>query len=309
MRSEYPHISLIVPVFNEASRLDALLTALTSLRYPKDRLEVIIIDNGSTDGTFETLQRRQQSDLPDLIVARELALKGPDAARNTGVAISRGDVLAFTDADCSPRPDWLSQGIAVMVAEGAALVAGHIRFTLSAAKTIAEHYDAVSFLRHEHSVPKRGIAFTANLLVDRQVFAAIGPFETQSGWTGDSVYTARAVDSGFKLVYARDAVVEHPARHLRELLAKVRRIGYGRGAMHATRSGGSYGASPVVRGSGRMPHVANLSPKTLRAELSKNGMTLGRIDLARLWCFGVAMLGAGAAAYAKGRLLAGSDAR
>ncbi len=99
MRRMAPRISVIVPTWNEAKYLPALLASLQAQTAPP--LEVIVADSGSTDGT------------PDLArAAGALVLdggrKGPGEGRNRGARAARGDVLLFVDADCIVPPDLLS---------------------------------------------------------------------------------------------------------------------------------------------------------------------------------------------------------
>lgn len=94
--------SVVVPTFNRATTLRQTLTALVGQDYPD--YEIIVVDDGSTDGTREMIAR----EFPRVRYAYQTN-RGPAAARNRGIAIATGDVIAFTDDDCVPPRDWLSR--------------------------------------------------------------------------------------------------------------------------------------------------------------------------------------------------------
>lgn len=96
-----PHksISVVVPAFNAENHIRHCLQSLVSLDYPSDRLEIIVVDNGSSDRTADII-----GEFPvDLVVETE---PGASAARNAGVARAQGEIIAFTDSDCVVEPDW-----------------------------------------------------------------------------------------------------------------------------------------------------------------------------------------------------------
>ena len=96
---DYPFISVIVPVYNREKLIQNCIESLLSLEYPKDRIEIIIVDNGSSDRTAEIIKRYA------LIYVLE-EKPGVSCARNKGVSISRGDFIAFIDSDCEVSKSW-----------------------------------------------------------------------------------------------------------------------------------------------------------------------------------------------------------
>src|SRR5690349_15461089 len=103
---DHPEISVIVPVRNGRGYVEELVAALERQTLAPPRFELVLADDGSTDGTLEWLAARA---LPWVKVA-----PGPPrnsyAARNRAVANSVGTVLAFCDVDCVPEPEWLERG-------------------------------------------------------------------------------------------------------------------------------------------------------------------------------------------------------
>jgi glycosyltransferase involved in cell wall biosynthesis len=159
---------------------------------------------------------------------------GSYAARNAGVSLARGSLLAFTDADCVPDPTWLQHGAAEMCRLGADLLAGRIDVAtrLPGRPTAVELYEVAFGYRQEQAVRDYRSAYTANLFVRRTVFDTAGVFaELRSG--GDFEFTRRAQFHGFKLAYSRLPAVTTPAR--RSLPALWRRSARLRGGQAALR--------------------------------------------------------------------------
>jgi glycosyltransferase involved in cell wall biosynthesis len=94
--------SVVVPTFNRAATLRQTLAALEAQDYPD--YEIIVVDDGSTDDTREIIAR----EFPRVRYVYQ-ANRGPAAARNRGIVIATGDIIAFTDDDCVPPRDWLTR--------------------------------------------------------------------------------------------------------------------------------------------------------------------------------------------------------
>ena len=97
-----PRFTVVVPTYNRKSTLRQTLIALVAQDYSD--FEIIIVDDGSTDGTAEMMLQ----EFPGARYIRQ-ANRGPAAARNRGVQAATGEIIAFTDDDCVPPPDWLSR--------------------------------------------------------------------------------------------------------------------------------------------------------------------------------------------------------
>src|SRR5262245_53142880 len=101
-----PYISVVVPTYNRAASLRRLLNALEGQTYPVERFEVVVVDDGSTDGTREAVRRMHMSFTLRLV---EQAHGGPSAARNRGVQAAIGELIVFVDDDVVPAPDLLDE--------------------------------------------------------------------------------------------------------------------------------------------------------------------------------------------------------
>lgn len=214
-------VEVIIPVFNDAECLQLCLAALAHQAIPADRFVVTVVDNGSD----------QPLELPQLpYTARLLRCPQPGsyAARNTAIAASQAELMAFTDADCLPAPDWLAQGL--RLADAHTLLAGAIRIRPSdaAVPTPADRYELLFGMQQQHYVQAGGFGITANLWVPRRLLEQIGPFNAALKSGGDREFCLRARHQGWPLLYAAGCVVEHPARCSEQLVAKARRLVGGR---------------------------------------------------------------------------------
>jgi GT2 family glycosyltransferase len=214
-----PEISAIVPVRNGAQSLPALLRSLQAQTLPRERFEVIVVDNGSTDGTAEIAASYDTRVIEEPVANRS-------RARNRGAAAARSRLYAFTDADCVADPRWLEE--LLLNAERAPLLAGDVRLGVSDQPNAVERYEALWRFGQESWVEHQGWAATANLLVHAEVFEAIGGFDPAWRHIGEDVdFCFRARSAGFTLAYCAEAIVEHQAeQELRPLLARCYRHGY-----------------------------------------------------------------------------------
>ena len=216
-----PAVSVIIPTYNDASRLRYCLQALATQTLSRDSFEVIVVDNGSTDDTSAVLE-----EFPWVHAARE-ERPGSYAARNRGLELARGDLLAFTDSDCIPEPDWLECALAHMQAHPEhARIAGRITvfFRDPDRPTGVELYEAMHAFPQERYAAQ-GFGATANMVTRRSVFEAVGPFDEALMSGGDNEWGRRAMRSGAVIVFADNVSVRHPARRtIGELHRKTMRV-------------------------------------------------------------------------------------
>jgi GT2 family glycosyltransferase len=208
-------ISVIVPHYQDLASLDLCLSALQAQTLAHD--EIVVADNASPVGP-EAVKKAIAGRARLVMVAE----KGAGPARNGGAAAATGDVLAFTDCDCQPEPDWLRRGVEAL--DQWDLVGGRMVVLVDDPEhmTPTEAFEAVFAFNNERYIHRKGFTVTANLLCRREVFQAVGGFGVRV--SEDVEWCRRAAGKGFKLGYAAEAVVGHPARRTwPDLLAKWRR--------------------------------------------------------------------------------------
>ncbi|MFH7244186.1 MAG: glycosyltransferase [Spirulina sp.] len=207
-----PFVSVIIPVYNDARRLKTCLAALEEQTYPSHRYEIIVIDNGS----------EPEEDVTDLahgfdhVILTQEQIPGSYAARNKGLTLAKGNIIAFTDSDCVPKPDWLEQGVSYLVNHpDCGLVAGRIDMFVEQPEkvTAIEMYDQVVMgFPQESLIITYKTAMTANIFTRRSVIEDIGNFRSDLRSTGDGEWAQRVYKAGYEHRYAAQACVGHPAR-------------------------------------------------------------------------------------------------
>ncbi|MCI0428977.1 MAG: glycosyltransferase [Rhodospirillales bacterium] len=217
---EQPFISVVIPVWNSPDLIAKCLAAMAAQTYPRDRFEVLVVDNGSTDETAEVARS-----VPFVTLLSE-PIASSYRARNRGLRSARGEYVAFTDADCVPGPQWLAAaGRAARQHPHAAVLAGHIELfradtTGSAA---CEKYE-YAFAFDQGKNASHGVCVTANWLSPRRVLLDFGGFDEHLNSGGDWSLCRRIRAAGQPIVYVPDMLVRHPVRgNLAKLAAKRRR--------------------------------------------------------------------------------------
>jgi glycosyltransferase involved in cell wall biosynthesis len=218
-----PRVSVVIPAHNAASRLPRVLDALAHQTAPADLFEVIVVDDGSTDGTADVVRARGGVRLLNAPANGHQA-----AARNHGAAEARAQVLAFLDADCVPRADWIERGLAELDANGADLLAGHIGMEVEG-RASAIDLLALSHDFDQERYASEGFAAAGNLWVKRSTFEEVGGFDTGLAHDEDREFTLHATEGGAVLCFAAAVAVDHPPRTAAALARRSYRTALTRG--------------------------------------------------------------------------------
>ncbi len=219
-----PRVTVVVPAYNEAQSLTLCLDALKAQDYPRSAVEIIVVDDGSTD---ETAAIARAADVRVICQPN----RGPASARNAGIAAATGEVILFTDADCEPLPDWITQMMAPLADPTIAGVKGSYRTRQR--ETVArlaqcefeERYDRLARYPTIDFVDSYAAAFRAEVLWQAGGFDPAFPHANNE----DVDLSYRLGRLGHRLVFNRRAVVYH--RHVSSWRAYLRlkiRRGYWR---------------------------------------------------------------------------------
>jgi glycosyltransferase involved in cell wall biosynthesis len=205
-----PHFSVVLPVRNGAGTIGDQLSALAEQEVTEP-WELLVVDNGSTDGTREVAERWRDR-LP-LTIVDGGDLASIAAARNSGVAAARSDRLLFCDSDDVVQPGWIAAHLTAL--EVADLVGGHLRDDL-----IEEPADRAG-IRWLSPYPtdrlpeaSGGPPFApgANYAVRRQVVEALGGWDAAAHTAEDIDFSWRAHAAGFRLAFAPGALIAYRQR-------------------------------------------------------------------------------------------------
>ena len=205
------------------------LESLVEQNFPRGHYEIIVADNGSTDKTLNVAKDYAEKYQSLVRYVIEDNIQGSYAARNKGIYIAKGSIIAFTDADCIPDMNWLNKGFSSIKESSVSMLAGRIEFTYKNSEpNIWEYYDSAGKLKQRSYVENAGFGATANLFVKKVMFNKYGSFipEVQSG--GDYEFGRRITQAGETLIYDGDALIYHPARTtFKDKLKKSKRIANG----------------------------------------------------------------------------------
>jgi glycosyltransferase involved in cell wall biosynthesis len=220
-------VSVIIPVLNNIEGLHQTLSALERQTYPTQLYEVIVVDNGSKQDLATLISQFHQSKLT------YEQRPGSYMARNQGISLAQGEILAFTDSDCIPDADWLVNGVAQLLAHhNCGLVAGQINFFYQnpLQPTTVELYDSATFLNQKKYIEQYQYGATANMFTWKNVLAKVGNFNCDLKSGGDKEWGQRVARHGYDLVYSADTCVAHPARYsweeITQKIARTRTGGY-----------------------------------------------------------------------------------
>lgn len=223
----YHFISVIVPAYNRADELKELLDSFSRLEYPRDQYELIIADDGSTDGTARLIE--QLSDTTNLpFKYYSQPNKGPGAARNLGMENARGDFFIFVDSDVTVPADWLTNIARAINEEQADAFGGPDTFRDDFPALLkAINYSMTSFITTGGLRGRKGRKLARfyprsfNMGLSRALWQKIGGFGSLRHGQ-DIEFSNRIIRSGAKVIYVADAPVFHKRRtNLRRFYRQV----------------------------------------------------------------------------------------
>jgi glucosyl-dolichyl phosphate glucuronosyltransferase len=225
-------VSVIIATRNRRTLLARTLDALLRQRWPADRFEIIVADNGSTDATRVIIERAAARPAAPYIRYLFVARPGKSHAVNAALGLARGDLLALTDDDVRPDPAWLEAIVEALAQEGRGFVAGRVLPEWETAPPPWMSPAVYGVLavpdngtRRMDIVDRRGdvMPIGANMAVRRTVVERVGGLRTDLGKIDGSLRTGedhefflRMLGAGCRGVYEPDAVVHHwvPAARL-----------------------------------------------------------------------------------------------
>jgi mycofactocin glycosyltransferase len=224
--ADLPLISVVIPVKDRAEELGRCLASIASVDYPQEKLQVIVVDDGSSDGSAAVAREAGACVVPSGGSGR-----GPAAARNVGARSARGEIIAFIDSDCTASTGWLAELIPLFADSKTAAVGGLVDGMCT--ESAVDRYEAVmsslSLGSRERSGNSGNDTFylpSCNLLVRRETFAAAGGFDDAMHVGEDVDLTWRLRDRGWTISYLPKGRVFHEHRSsLRSFMS--RRFDYG----------------------------------------------------------------------------------
>jgi mycofactocin glycosyltransferase len=221
-----PGVSIVIPVKDRADELERCLASLANIDYPLEKIEVIVVDDGSRDDSPLVARRFGAHVVPSGGTGR-----GPAAARNVGARAAGKELLAFIDSDCTASPEWLRELIPAFNDAKTAAVGGNVAgmCTVSGIDRYEAVMSSLSLGSRERFGSSGDDTFylpSCNLLLRRTVFLGAGGFEDSMHVGEDVDLTWRLRDGGWTIAYLPMGTVFHEHRStLRSFMS--RRFDYG----------------------------------------------------------------------------------
>jgi GT2 family glycosyltransferase len=245
MTSSPPRYSVVVPTYQRAVSLARCLDALAAQTLGRDRFEVVVVDDGSTEPPRAVVSRAARS-LDVRLIEQQNA--GPAAARNSGARAARGEYVVFTDDDCRPDPDWLRAIDATATRYPGCAVGGRVVNALGDGLCSTASQLLIEFLYDYYNVDETGGRFfiTSNLALPIESFHRIGGFDVSFPLAAaeDRDLCDRWQEAGLAMVYCEEAVIHHA--HALDVRAFCRQhFNYGCGAFHLHRARARRGEQPL----------------------------------------------------------------
>ncbi len=219
--------SIIIPTYNGGDLLRSCLESVCALKFPKQDFEVIVVDNNSNDDSADIIGSFPVTKVDDK------RHQSSYAARNAGLEIARGEIIAFTDSDCEVDPNWLSAlWEAAKRSPEAGCIAGEI-LAFPPATTVERFSESIGLLRQQGPLSGwhfKPYAQTANAAYRMEVFDRLGGFAHDQRSGGDAIMSWRMLDNtAYTLVFEPNAIVYHHHRtDIRSLWSQFSRYGGGK---------------------------------------------------------------------------------
>jgi glycosyltransferase involved in cell wall biosynthesis len=231
-----PYISVIVPVRNSAKTIGDLLESLMNLEYDQSRLEIVVVDGNSSDGT-----RKIVEEYPVRLVDEEG--KGLNAARNTGVKWSTGEIVAYTDGDCVVPPEWARSIARNFRSPFVGFVGGNVEgydkgnfLSIYMDETFFQAKPSFKWRKVDNRLTLFQFPAGCNMAFRRDALAKINYFDERIEYGFDDLVPVEEVgNTGFRIILDPEVYVYHQHRtHLGEML--LQHFNYGRGGAKLMRA-------------------------------------------------------------------------
>jgi GT2 family glycosyltransferase len=199
-------LSVVIPSWNDLPQLQRCLTSLQKQALPREQFQIVIVDDGSTDGTADWL--RQQDDVTAIVLAEN---RGRSAARNAGLHQATGELIIFLDADLTVPEDYLTAHLAQ--AERGVVSLGRVRFSEESGRTGFQRYmETRGAYKHRDGsdLPPRYFV-TCNAMVPSALLKSVDGFdERMRRWGGEDMDMGlRLAQKGARFAFNSRALAFH----------------------------------------------------------------------------------------------------
>lgn len=211
-----PDVSVVISCKNRQAMLWDCFLGLAGQTLPRDRFEVVLMDNVSSDDLAAVADRARRELGLAVTCTRMQTDRGPAPARNRGVELARAPIIAFTDSDCRPDPHWLEAGLSAFADPAIAMISGPVLPKPDQASGMTSKLTFMVTAEHP-TFP------TANGWYRRAVFLAFGGFDTALSYEdpfgratecADTDLAWRVIKAGHARRFVPEAVIRHEIEQL-----------------------------------------------------------------------------------------------
>lgn len=199
-------VSIIIPTYNRKDLLKDAIESLLNQTHPKDKYEVIVVDDGSTDGTEGIVKKLAEKTTCNLRYFKQTN-KGPATARNTGIKNAVGEIIGFTDDDCTASDTWIENAVHCFNAKTIVGVQGSTLPQKEFKKpfTITGSFCTIEVTEESWYYPTCNMFYRLDALTKvggfKEVYTLAGSEDTDLAW--------RVKEQGGKIVFCGDVIVHH----------------------------------------------------------------------------------------------------
>ena len=212
--------SIVIPHYDQVNHLEGCLNAIQTLD-ADITFEVVIIDNGTKSTAYQLLKNK----FPHFNFIEQLESRNPYTSRNKGIAVSKGDYIAFLDAKCRPREDWLKHLLQFEKTSSEIRAGSYILNYPS--DHLKDKVYGILYLNTERNVKNNYGVTAGNLVVHKNAFKKVGLFKDDTISGNDIEWSRRALRMGYAIDYVKEAEVDYPSQSWSILSDKIRKYAEG----------------------------------------------------------------------------------
>ena len=196
-RKNPPKCSIVIPALNEEENIEQCLQSLLKQDYPRSSLEIIVIDNGSTDKTVTIAKR-----LADIVEVKSDCNVGE--VRNAGAQLSSGKILVCTDADCTFPVDWISTGVSLLISHDRSIFGGGLKGSQN-----QNWIERLWLLNPDGKTIQQKDLMGSSIFIKKSDFNSLGGFQSTITSGEDSSLSDKGRSLGFKVELDKQLSVYH----------------------------------------------------------------------------------------------------
>jgi len=211
-------LSVIIPVYSDPEGIQDTLGSLMKQTFDKENFEIIVANDGGDKKTKEV--SKQYDKIRILNIEQN---QGSYNARNIGLKESKGENIAFIDANIKALENWMENGYELLKKYD--YVGGEVRIDKKKLKSLSHYYEYLTSFENEKKLKNYHYIPTANLFVKRRLIEDIGGFDVRLWSGGDTEFGDRVYRTGkYKMCFSKNLVVIHPPRDQKSLIKKMSRV-------------------------------------------------------------------------------------